>query len=528
MIRRVLFLLIAGVAIAAAVTIGRDRVQLREGDLSEAPERRALVPAVPEAPSSLQVRLVLPTASIAAALDRAMPEDHRIAGRQRVCVDAAATVRDQVGARIGGDLGRLLGDLAGEVAREAAGTQSGQLCQDVDYDVTIRKAGRPVVRSTGDALEFVVPIAVEGRAGVPGDLARATGFDSRAFRGGLEAIARVSADLDGNWCPRLTATGDFRWTDRAQFEIVDGTWIDIDQPAGFELSRRIEQGIAALDGIVTCAMVRDALAPHWRETALPLPVPQAEGLAYLHIRPTGAGFSGIDYGAEAITAAIRIDAVTEVRSGPVPAASAPTGLPPLERIDAGADRIEVNLPVRLGYDTLVAELNRQFAGRTFTGQTPAGEARVTVEEVTLYPSGDRLAAGLRFAAGHDSRALSASGWAYLAARPVLDADGRTIRLEDVALTRQVDNELWSLLSGIFNDQIAAQIERTAVFPLEAPIAAAKAQLTTTMTALEAETGLRVTLADPDIALTALVPAAEALEAVARFRTRAEVTVLSAP
>jgi hypothetical protein len=36
----------------------------------------------------------------------------------------------------------------------------------------------------------------------------------------------------------------------------------------------------------------------------------------------------------------------------------------------------------------------------------------------------------------------------------------------------------------------------------------------------------VALEDPDIALTALVPAAEALEAVARFRTRAEVTVLS--
>jgi hypothetical protein len=528
MIRRVLFLLVAGLSIAAGLVffVGREGARLREGDVSEAPERRALVPAVPEAPSSLQVRLVLPTASIAAALDHAMPEDHRIAGRQRVCVDAAATVRDQVGARIGGDLGRLLGDLAGEVAREAAGTGTGTLCQDVDYDVTIRKAGPPRAVSTGRSLEITLPIAVEGRAGVPGDLARALGFDSRAFRGGLEAIARVSADLDANWCPRLTATGDFFWTDRAQFEIVDGTWIDIDQPAGFELSRRIEQGIAALDGVVTCAMVRDAVAPEWRETALPLP--EAEGLAHLHIRPTGAGFSGIDYGAEAITAAIRIDAVTELRSGPAPAAAAPRDLPPLERIAPSADVVEINLPVRLGYDTLVAELNRQLAGRTFTGRTPAGEARVTVEEVTLYPSGDRLAAGLRFAAGHDSRALSASGWAYLAARPVLDADGRTIRLEDVALTRQVDNELWSLLSGIFNDQIAAQIARNAVFPLDAPIAAAEAQLAAALETLEAETGLRVRLADPDIALTALVPAAEALEAVARFRTRAEVTVLSPP
>jgi dTDP-4-amino-4,6-dideoxygalactose transaminase len=343
--------------------------------------------------------------------------------------------------------------------------------------VTIRKAGRPTVRSTGRTLEFVVPIAVEGRVGVPGELARSLGFDARAFRGAMDAIARVSADLDRNWCPRLTAEGDFRWTDRAQLEIVDGYWIDIDQPAGLELRRRIEQGIAALDGLVTCAMVRDAIASEWREIDLALPVPDmGEDLAHLHFRPTGAGFSGIDYGQEAIAAAIQIDGVTELRTGAPPATARRLDLPPLERIDATANRIDINLPVRLGYDRLVAELNSQFAGRTFTGRTPAGEARVTVEEVTLYPSGDRLAAGLRFTAGHDSRALSASGWAYLAARPVLSDDGRTIRLEDVALTRQLDNDLWSLLSGIFNDQIAAQIARSAVFPLDDAIATAKRQL----------------------------------------------------
>jgi hypothetical protein len=523
MIRRILLLLAVVAALTYGATLFLDRARMADGDLSQPPERAALVPSVPEAPSSLQVRLVLPTAAMTAALDREMPTDHRIAGRQRVCVDVQTAVRDRVGTELGGDLGQLLGDLAGELAREAAGTRSGELCQDVDYDVTIRRNGPPTVRSTGDALEVTLPIAVDGRAGVPGELARSLGFDSRAFRGAIDVIARVTADLDSNWCPRLTAEGDFRWTDRAQLEIVDGTWIDIDQPAGFELRRRIDQGIAALDGLVTCGMVRDAIAPEWRETSLALP--EAGELAHLHIRPTGAGFSGIEYGADAISAALQIDAVTELRTGPPPAPRA-LDLPPLERIDTTANRVDVNLPVRLGYDQLTAELNRQLSGRTFTGDTPAGEARVTVEEVTLYPSGDRLAAGLRFTASHDARMLGTSGWAYLAARPVIADDGRTIRLEDVALTRQLDNELWSLLSSVFNDQIAARIARDAVFPLDAPIAEATAELREALADLEARTGVRVTLADPDIALTALVPAAEALEAVARFRTQAEVTVLS--
>ncbi len=523
MIRRLLLLTVVLAALAFGATQLLDRARMAEGDLSQPPERLALAPSIPEAPSSLQLRLVLPTAALTAALDREMPTDHRISGTQRVCIDVQTAVRDRVGAELGGELGQLLGNLAGELAREAAGTRSGQLCQDVTYDIAIRRNGAPRVRGTGDALEITLPIAVDGRAGIPGDLARSLGFDSRAFRGAIDVIARVTADLEPNWCPRLSAEGDFRWTDRARLEIVDGTWIDIDQPAGLELRRRIAQGIAALDGLVTCGTVRDAIAPEWREIALPLP--GAETLGHLLVRPTGAGFSGIDYGAEAISAALQVDAVTELRTGPPPEPRL-LDLPQLARIGTAANRVDVNLPIRLGYDQLTAELNRQLAGRTFTGRTPAGEARVTVEEVTLYPSGDRLAAGLRFTASHDSRMLGASGWAYLAARPVISDDGRTLRLADVALTRQVDNDLWALLSNVFNDQIAARIAEEAVFPLDPAIATARTQLTAALADLEARTGVRVTLSDPDIALTTVVPAAEALEAVARFRTRAEVTVRS--
>jgi hypothetical protein len=523
--RRILLLLLAGLigAMVAALTLGRMRAA--DGDLSQAPERLALVPSVPEATSSLELRLILPTATLTAALDRAMPDAHRLAGTQRVCIDVRAKVSEEVARQLGGDLGRLLGDLAGEVAREAAGTQSGQLCQDVDYDLTIRRNGTPAVRSTGAALEVVLPIAVEGRAGFPGDLARSLGFDARALRGAMDAVARISGDLDRDWCPRLVTEADFRWTDRAQLEIVDGTWIDIDAPAGAELRRRIAEGIALLDQSLGCDLLRAPLAAEWREIDIPLPLPDTGEAAHLHLRPVGAGFSGIDYGTDRISAALRIDAVTEVRAGP-PGAARPLSLPPLERIDRGADRVDINLPVRLPYETLTTELNRRLAGRVFTGPTPAGAARVTVEEVTLYPSGDRLAAGLRFTADFDARLLDATGWAWLAARPVLSDDGRRIRLEDVALTRQVDNELWALLSGLFNDQIAAELARASDLSLDEPIAAAREQLALALQDLEATSGLSVSLADPEIALTALVPAAEALEAVARFRTRAEVTILS--
>jgi hypothetical protein len=184
-----------------------------------------------------------------------------------------------------------------------------------------------------------------------------------------------------------------------QFEIVDGVWIDVDGPAGFELRRRIAQGVEALDTVVTCAMVRDAVAPSGARSLWRCLIPQAgEDAAHLFLRPTGAGFSGIDHGTEAIAAAIRIDGVTEIRSGPPPATLSPLELP-AARTDrgTGANTVEINLPVRLGYDRLAAELNRALGGREFVGQTPAGEVRLTVEEVTVYPSGAqacRRASGL--------------------------------------------------------------------------------------------------------------------------------------
>jgi hypothetical protein len=525
--RKSIILLAMSVTVAAAVALGISRLEVSERDLSEAPPREATDPSLPAGPSSVQVSAVVSTAALTEGLDRAIPDSHRIEGTKSICSNTGDSVRDTVGQAVGGELGKRLGEFAGRVADDTMQTRFKEMCHNVNYAVTLVKTGNPEVRSSDQGLVILLPIGAEGDIGLPGELARILGLNKKSFRGALNALIDISLDITSDWCPEISAKVDFQWTENAQFEILDGWWIDIDRPAGAVLRRQIDKAIKDIDQKIGCDDIRNAVAPKWHQYNIALPLPEVGAdAAHLTVRPTGAGYSGISYRPDSIAAAIQLDAMTEVIAGPAPADPGPLPLPPLERIDVSARHVDIHLPIRLGYDELDKELNRVFAGKTFTGNLPTGAAKVTIDRVTVYPSGNRLVAGLHFKANLDTRLLDVAGWAYLAARPVLSEDKQTIKLEDVSLTREVDNDLWSLLSDVFNTQIVAEIERSAVFDLEKPITEATAQLQKAVADFKEKSGIDISLENPEITLIAVAPAAQALEAVARFRTEAAVSVLS--
>jgi hypothetical protein len=372
MIRRILLLLVAGLAIAAVVSrCPRPRGRaVREGDLSEAPRsaRRPLGPrgrVEPCRSASSCPPPPWPTRSTARC-----PRITASPGRQRVCVDAAPRCAIRSG-QVGGDLGRLLGDLAGRSRATPRARASGALPgRRLRRDHP--QGGAAGGSRTGRGLEVVLPIAVEGRAGVPGELARALGFDSRSFRGAIEAVARVSADLDRNWCPRLTARATSAgstarssrsWTATGSTWTAGGLRAPPPDRAGHRGARRARD-------------LRHGARRHraeWRENGVALPIPQAdEDLAHLFVRPDrrrllrhrlrGRGHFCSDPHRRRDRTAHRARRPRRRR----------LELPPLERIGARANTVDINLPVRLGYDSLAAELNRQLAGRDLHRPDPGG------------------------------------------------------------------------------------------------------------------------------------------------------------
>ena len=67
----------------------------------------------------------------------------------------------------------------------------------------------------------------------------------------------------------------------------------------------------------------------------------------------------------------------------------------------------------------------------------------TIREVDVYGQGERLVIGLRMTGDY-------SGWAYLRARPVFDADSERMELKDVDVTLDTKNLLYRSIGVLFS------------------------------------------------------------------------------
>ena len=506
--------LTGGVVAVAAALGGAYWFQTRDRVLSEVPERTAAAAAVPEAPSNLQVQLTIPTALAAARLEAAIPASHTFSGRERICVNLKKTLGS-------GEIGKFIGFVLNKVIEE-------EICQDAQYALTLSR-GAAAVRPLGDRIEVLLPVTAEGRAGLTGEVAEALDLDGKNVRGALNIVATASVEIDENWCPMIATTVDFTWTERAKVEVIGDWWVNVASKVEPELRKLIDKGLEQLESSLTCAVVREAVEPIWTTRNFRLTFPGgkagAPDVAHLHLRPVSLGLSGIHYGHDAIALWVRAGLVTEVRSGPPPAAESAGALPKLARLPAGPGRLELRLPVRADYATLVAELGRRFAGSVHEAATPAGQVRVTLHELTLYPAGDRLAVGLRFTAETPGQLLDMNGWIYLTGRPEIVGD-TTLRVSDLTFARQLDNRTWSALSAVFEQEIVAGLGEAATIDLAPQVSLLDEEIDAVLDKLADDSGIRVTLEDRDVRLAALVLTDTTLEAVAEFGAVARVTALS--
>ena len=94
------------------------------------------------------------------------------------------------------------------------------------------------------------------------------------------------------------------------------------------------------------------------------------------------------------------------------------------------------------YEILTLQLRAVANGQTYSRDTPAGEIEVTINDVEIYPSGNRLVVGVNLKADFPSSALDTKGSVYLIGTPVVER-GTTISLPDLAFTRVLDNDFWN-------------------------------------------------------------------------------------
>jgi hypothetical protein len=526
---RSLILAVAAIVLTAAAgwtwVAGRTWYTVRDHDLSQKPPRSARQRPLERTPSSVAVSATVTYSALAEALDKALPPTFSADGRQKVCADLRKAVPQTVQRAVGGDIGRLLGQAARAVTEAVTTSQTKVVCQNAEYTVTVSRTTPLSVTRSGDRIRVSLGVSASGEAGFTGDLAKALALDKKNFRGGVQAFADITADLDASWCPHFQVTPGFTWTDRAQLEVVRGVWLNIDGQVGDKINEKMKEAVARLQSAVKCEAVQKAVASVWRPYSVPLSLPtDPPTTVHANLTPNTIGFSGFRYEDTGLRLALGIEALTEVTGAPPPAAAMPARLPPLQRIAVTSDKLGITLPVRVSYDQAVIALRNLLQRRPFEADTPQGHVTFTVDDVTLYPSDGKLALGLRFRMATGNRFLDTKGWVYLVGAVVADQTGQMVRVQDLQLTRQIDNDMLSTLSTILDGQLKALIEGNAVYDLRPRIADLRSRLDAQLSDIARQQNIVVAVNDSFVGLTGVQLREQDLEVGIGLQGTAKVEV----
>ena len=238
-----------------------------------------------------------------------MPSSFNANGRQQVCADLNEAVQQTIQKRIGGDVGKILGGAVRFITQVVTVNQLRHVCQDVDYTVSVDRTSPVTVSPAVNSAHVSTNVTISGQAGFSGDVAKALKLDRKNFRGGVEVFADLAFDVDENWCPKINGTANFRWTDKAQLEIVHNVWLGIEGQVGDKIKDRLNAAIAQLQSKLHCDTVTDAVRKNWHPYSIPIDVPAlGSSKVALNFQPQTAGFSGVSYGKDDLRFALAVGA----------------------------------------------------------------------------------------------------------------------------------------------------------------------------------------------------------------------------
>jgi hypothetical protein len=176
----------------------------------------------------------------------------------------------------------------------------------------------------------------------------------------------------------------------------------------------------------------------WAKLCRSIPLPASAGGAnlpnlWLEVRPVRALAAQPVVSAAAITLALSVEAETRV----VPTETKPTCPFPaqLEIVPPMSEgRVALALPIDLPFTELNKLLEAQLKGKTFP-QDGGSAAQVTVNSVSIVPSGDRLLISLKVKARETASwfGLGTDATVYIWGRPTLDTAQQILRLSDISV-----------------------------------------------------------------------------------------------
>lgn len=390
------------------------------------------------------------------------------------------------------------------------------------YDYTVRRDGAITVRQNDDRVRITVPISASGNAGLRGDGAKILKLHKKNFEGSLTAFLDVSFNVDAKWCPTATVTISHEWRTEARIEVIDNVYVNLASQADKLLDYLKQDAQQKLNELLDCNKLRGRIAPHWRSYSFPLSLPHGQE-AYLNVAPKDASFAGMKAEADRISVAARLAVDAAVAATPTKAA--PLSLPELRQAVGDGGIVTIALPVSATFEQLMQGARTELLGKTFSFDVGGRPGSVRFQEVEIFPSGDRVAVGLRFAADIPGKLFSVSGIVYAAARPKVSSDGLVVSLADVQFGRILDNDLWNALSVLFEGEITDLLTQNTRFDLRAQASDFGALLVSTLQDPAVIPGLKLQAQSPKLTVGTIYVEATQITAIVRIETQVQAEVL---
>lgn len=386
-------------------------------------------------------------------------------------------------------------------------------CLTVNWSVEYGRNGDIAVGHDGAMLKVTLPARFAGVAGFGGSLAKLLSLDAKRFDGAFEVSASAALGLDERFCPVLTpGEVSFHWTKEGSIQLIGrtsfrilgigfsiGPWnLDVGRHLNGPIRNALSSALANAGSSIPCDPIRQELAKAWRHYAFPIDIENMPPL-FVNVEPTALGTSGLLAEDSGVRLAVRMaaKAVVAAERGSEEAIG---DLPLHETVSADRGELSLAVPLKVPYGLLKSEAMKELSGKTLT----SGDARFGIHDLEIYPSGERIALGVGFSADLPWRVFDAKGMLWLTARPVVEGDGKIVRLEDIEVSRQVDNTLWNVLTVALSGVIHDQLEEAARYDLSADAARAVGEIAAAVADPARTGGVRFTVENADIALGQVV------------------------
>lgn len=375
-------------------------------------------------------------------------------------------------------------------------------------DMSMAFRQNPDKKDGPGALHYEVPLQI--------DVAKSALFSSLKANGtlNLRFVTRLSVGTD--WAVKASTTlQGHTWTKTPELSFgpinipINGLTSKLIQRMEGRITSEIDAGIEENVDLKT------VLAPLYRDMGLPK-ILSEEYAGYLVANPETIGLGPLEEENGGMGTTLELTLRPKLGLG-APPVGYPAEMPENSGVTSSSNEFELSIQSLLGFEDMQRVLGKALLDTTLS---QAGRS-ATVEEVDLYGQDERLVIGLRMIGDY-------TGWAYLRAQPVFDADSERVKLQDIDITLDTKNILYKTIGYLFQNRIKKELNKQIGDQVAAQLTGIRVEINKQLSGKEVTPGIRVEGAAHRVDIVESLVTPEGLSAELRFEGSLSVRVKQIP